>query len=297
MEHTPVLLREALESLDPKSGEVVIDVTLGLGGHAMGFLERIGSKGRLIGIDADQKNLETSRKNLQGKNVTLIYGNFRDLPILLSQVRSTAGTAVPQCDILFADLGLSSVHIDDPLRGFTFRSVSPLDCRFDQMSGRPASALLSEASEGELLRIFTEYGELPNVRLFVQAILAERGAKRLERSSDLVLLAEKVFTWRTKKFLPQIFQALRIAVNDEIGALSVLLEHGPLLLSQGGRMGVISYHSLEDRMVKERFSGLTQGGKLASYELLTKKPIKPTMEEVGRNPRSRSAILRILKKL
>lgn len=290
MQHTPVLLREALELLDPKPGEVIVDVTLGLGGHAAKFLEKIGSRGKLIGIDADEKNLAEARKKLTGKNVTLIHGNFRDLPSLLSQ------STITTCDILFADLGLSSPHLDDPERGFSFRTDAPLDLRFDQTHGENALELLRDSKEANLLRIFREYGELPDARPLVQIIVTGRKKHPLGRTSDLVASAEEAYGWRAQKLLPQIFQALRIAVNDEMGALTSLLEHGPLLLSQGGRMAVMSYHSLEDRMVKLRFASLAPRGAVSQYELLTPKPIKPTIEEIKANPRSRSAKLRFLQK-
>lgn len=313
--HTPVLLRESLNLLTPKPGEVVVDVTLGLGGHALAFLERIGGKGKLIGIDADERNLEATAVLLERANTStalsagsvsesrgfstrrpfgsprskrteFIHANFRDLPAL----------HLPQCDILFADLGLSSPHLDDPERGFSFRSDAPLDMRFDQTQGESASDLLRQAEEGYLLKIFREYGELSDARPLVKAILTRRKKNPLQRTSDLVDAAKEAYGWKAQKLLPQIFQALRIAVNDEIGALASLLEHGPLLLSQGGRMGVISFHSLEDRMVKQRFASLTPRGAVSQYTLLTPKPIKPTMGEVAANPRARSARLRILRK-
>jgi len=293
--HTPVLLREVIDHLHPQSGETVIDLTVGLGGHAKAFSEKIGSKGKLIGLDADEKNLAEATKNIAEKNVQFLHVNFRELPTL----------NLPLCDILFADLGLSSPHIDDPQRGFTFREDSPLDCRFDQTHGEPASLLLERASEEELVRIFGEYGELRFARTLAQEIMARRAPQAFGRSSDLVRAVEKVFSWKAKKVLPQIFQALRIAVNDEMGALSILLDYGPSLLKPGGRFGIISYHSLEDRMVKRRFqelAGIPGSGVFktalvpTSYTLLTKKPVQPTMEEIQRNPRSRSAVFRILQK-
>jgi 16S rRNA (cytosine1402-N4)-methyltransferase len=279
MRHIPVLQSEVLEIFIPRKGETVIDVTLGLGGHAKAFLERIGSKGRLIGVEADEKNMRAVRLELGTKsNVMLMHANFRNLPNL------------PPCDILFADLGLSSPHIDDPERGFTFRKDSPLDLRFDRSQGLPASKLLQTASEQELLRIFGEYGELENARALVREIDTNRP---FERSTDLVNVAERAFGFRAMKLLPQIFQALRIAVNDEIGALEALLEYGPSFLKSGGRMGIISYHSLEDRLVKQRFRALCAGAS-ASYKLLTKKAVQPTLEEIDRNPRARSARFRAI---
>lgn len=322
MEHTSVLLSEALELLDPKSGETVIDVTVGLGGHAQALLEEIGRKGKLIGMDADAGNLEEAaallgratlslskrsesrglstrrplRRTPRSRRVTLIHGNFRDIHAILE--RCTPLRSVPQCDILFADLGLSSPHLDDPERGFSFRFDAPLDLRFDQTQGKSAADLLNDAKGEELLRMFREYGELPDARPIVRKILVRRKEHSLARTTDLVTIAEESYGWRAQKLLPQIFQALRIAVNDELGALASLLDMGPFLLKPGGRMGVISYHSLEDRMVKERFRALSTAGTVVrQYELLTPKPIKPTMEESKGNPRSRSARLRVLRKV
>lgn len=285
--HTPVLLNEAIDLLDPKPGETVVDLTTGLGGHAKAFIERIGPRGKLICLDADEENLSESRKNISGKNVEFLHANFREISSL----------NLPQCDILFADLGVSSPHIDDPKRGFTFREESPLDCRFDQSRGEPASVLLQNASERELARIFAEYGELKHVRKLVRSIVTTRVKKPFLQSSDLVFAAESVFGWEAKKVLPQIFQAMRMAVNDEGGALTSLLDAGPSFLTQGGRFGMISYHSLEDRMVKQRFRSLSaEGAAIAPYTLLTKKPVRPSMQEISHNPRARSAVFRILQK-
>ena len=300
MQHIPVLRDVSLKYLDPQSGESVIDCTLGLGGHATSFLERIGKKGKLIGIDADEMNLSNSvvrvrEPALPKKNVELLHANFRDLPTL----------DLPPCDVLFADLGLSSPHIDDPARGFTFREDGPLDCRFDQSQGLPASHLLQNNSETELIKLFQEYAEVQKAHLLVRGIIDAREKSPLQSSSDLVSIVEETYGFKAKRVLPQIFQALRIAVNDEMEALKILLEHGPLLLKPNGRMGIISYHSLEDRMVKQRFRALTQATKdpitgadlaPASFTLLTKKALQPTLEEVESNPRSRSAKLRIIQK-
>lgn len=306
MKHIPVLHSEVLDLLNPQKGETVIDVTLGLGGHAKAFLEAIGKSGKLFGVDADEKNLEEAAKALnveKGAKVELIHGNFKEYVRDASTPSSAAATdsaqhdvLLPTCDILFADLGLSSPHIDDPARGFTYREDSPLDCRYDQSQGVSASALLMQSSEEELIRIFKEFGELKVAHPLVRAIVEARDKKSLSQTSDLVLIVDEVFTFKAKKLLPQIFQALRIAVNDEIGALESLLEYGPTLLNDGGRMGVISYHSLEDRLVKQRFGSLSAGTR-ASYQLLTKKAVQPTLEEIEQNPRARSARFRCIKKV
>ncbi len=277
--HVPVLLRETLEFLSPRKGETVIDCTLGLGGHAEGFADRIGRRGKLIGIDADEENLREGKQRVQG--LQGLQGNFRDI----------ASFDLPSCDILFADLGVSSPHLDDPERGFSFRAEGPLDCRYDQTRGQTASELIVDLSVEQLGRIFSEYGEVERARPLARAVKE----KEPRTTNDLVCVAEEVYGFRAKKVLPQIFQTLRIAVNDEMGALTSLLEYGPSLLKSGGRFGIISYHSLEDRMVKQRFRALSRGG--ASYQLLTPKAIQPKMEEIDTNPRARSARLRAICKL
>ncbi len=285
--HTPVLLREALEILNLKTGEVVLDATLGLGGHAEAFLGRVGHKGKLIGLDADKKNLEEAKRKLSQKNVVLLHANFRDIHSL----------KLPPLDVLFADLGLSSPHIDDPERGFTFREDSPLDLRFDQTNGETASDLLMRSTTEDLTTLFREYGEIDRARHLAEVITEKRKKHPLLRSSDLLTIMDEVFHFKAKKALPQVFQALRIAVNDEIGALASLLEHGPMLLKPNGRMGIISYHSLEDRMVKNRFRELSAGDSTSSFRLLAQKPILPTMEEIQANPRARSAKFRIIQRV
>jgi 16S rRNA (cytosine1402-N4)-methyltransferase len=302
LKHTPVLLQTVLGLLDPREGEVVLDVTVGLGGHARGFLERIGPKGKLLGIDADQENLKEAATVLrvgEVRNVRLIHANFRDLCNL-------PNLQTPSCDILFADVGVSSPHIDDPSRGFRYRGEAVLDCRYDRSQGITAAELLKRASLRELQQIFREYGELPRSSPLAQIVYSTRTKTPIESSQDLLALAQKIYGWRTTHYLPQIFQAIRIAVNDELGALSLLLQNGPAFLKLGGRMGVISYHSLEDRLVKQRFRELTTPlrdpltGAILSplpYELLTKRPLRPTLGEIESNPRARSARFRAIRKV
>ncbi len=294
MRHVPVLYTTVLDLLHPREGEVVVDVTLGLGGHAKGFLEKIGPKGKLIGIDADEENLREAAKVLHAKNVELIHANFLDLPHL----------DLPQCDILFADLGLSSPHLDEAERGFSFRKEGPLDCRFDRTKGMTAAELLMRSSEKELLHIFQDYGEVRGAKKFVDVLLEVREERPIATTQDLLGIVENVYGWRAKGVLSQIFQALRIAVNDELRALEVLLSAGPKLLKPGGRMGILCYHSLEDRLVKETFRALTDapkhpvtGAPLSepAFALLTKKPIQANLTEIEDNPRARSSRFRAVK--
>lgn len=282
-EHVPVLSKEILLLLAPQAGETIIDATIGCGGHAKAFLEAIGPKGKLIGIDADRENLTVAERNLapwQGR-FHLIHGNFRDISNILASVS-------PAPSIMFADLGLSSPHIDDPSRGFTFRADAPLDLRFNREESTPASSLIARCSLQELVAIFRTYGELPRSL----ALAEEIHSSYPTRTSDLRSCVEKVFGWRAQRYLPQVFQALRIAVNDELSALRNFLRDGPELLAPGGRMGIVCYHSLEDRMVKQEFRRRS----LARFRLLTAKAVRPTPEECAQNPRSRSARFRAIQR-
>ena len=287
------MLGTVLDVLSTKKGEKVLDVTLGLGGHSVEFLKAIGSSGKLIGLDADEKNLEEARKNLSAisMNFELHHSNFSRLSEL----------ELPQVDILFADLGLSSPHLDDPGRGFTFREDTPLDLRFDQSRGITGANLIKQSSEQDLFLIFKKYGELEQARKLAKAIKATH----IDTTGDLRACTEAVCGHRAVQALPQVFQALRIAVNDEIGALESLLKYGPTLLKPGGRMGIITFHSLEDRPVKQKFRELSTSekdevtgavSKEADFELLTKKPLLPSEEELEENSRARSAKFRAIRK-
>lgn len=289
--HVPVLLREVLTLLAPQKGETVLDVTLGTGGHAEAFLEQIGGEGTLIGLDADMQNLARAESRLRARegHVDCRHANFRDI----------AGLGLPPVDVLFADLGLSSPHVDDPGRGFTFRTEAPLDLRYDRTHGLSAAAWLAQVSEEEITRCLRLCGELSSARRFARALKERQPAT----TTAVVLVAESVYRWRAKILLPQIFQALRIAVNDELGSLDRLLVTAPSLLKPGGRMGIISYHSLEDRRVKQTFRLLVTPPKhpdtgqdlhAADFTLLTRKAVVPSDEEQHRNSRSRSAKLRVI---
>jgi len=294
MTHIPVLEETALSFLKPKTGERVLDVTLGLAGHATRFLQATGPDGEFVGLDADATNLAFAREKLSifGDRVTLHHVNFGRLPEL----------ELEPVDILFADLGLSSPHVDDPERGFTFRAESPLDLRFDQSIGFSASQYIEHASEEEIAQIMRDFGELYQP---ARRIGKELAGKTFTTSTELRAVIESVFTFKAKSMLPQIFQALRMAVNDELGVLQTLLETGPFLLKSGGRMGVISFHSLEDRMVKQAFRALTTPekdpitGKIsvdAAFELVTTKAVVPDAAEIAANPRARSVKFRILRR-
>ncbi len=250
-------------------------------------------EGVLVGIDADEQNLSLAKKRLdsQGGTTEYIRANFRDV----------ANLSLQPFDVIFADLGVSSPHFDDPERGFTFRFDSPLDMRYDRTAGLTAAQLIEQNSEKELEGIFREYGELSGARKLSQRLKADL-PKTTAQAKEC---AEKCFGYRAPSLLPQVFQALRIAVNQEMQSLKTFLDAAITLLVPGGRLGVISYHSLEDRMVKQLFRALSTpeidertGAPLAPapYVLLTKKPVVPSPEEMERNPRSRSAKFRVLQR-
>ena len=294
LRHIPVLENTVVDVLSPSPGATVLDCTLGLGGHARRLAERIGESGTLIGLDADSTNLELARAHLSGLacNVELHHVNFREIDTL----------HLPQLDVIFADIGLSSAHVDDPERGFSFRSDAPLDLRFDRTQGETAAELIEKSDEEDLKRIFWNYAELKQAGKLA-TIIKERV---IETTFDLKNAVEIAFGWKAKQFLPQVFQALRIAVNDEIASLEKLLGTGPQLLKTGGRMGILSFHSLEDRAVKHAFKALATPlkdpltGKVAveaSFQLLTPKAIVPTPHEIEENPRSRSVKFRAIQRL
>ena len=297
--HVPVLRTEVLSLLAPKPGDTVVDATLGLGGHAAAFLDAIGPVGRLIGVDADAENLALARKSLPA-GVELHHGNFRQLPDLVKA----------PVDILFADLGLSSPHVDDASRGFTFRTSAFLDLRYDRGSGQTAAEFLLSSSEAEITRVLSEYGELPRSKTLARELhaLFRSQVRHLQewKTSDVVACVERVFGFQSKRVLPQVFQALRIAVNDEIGALRSLLTALPALLRPGGRSGIISYHSLEDREVKRALRSLCTVEKdprtgqdlhAPQWSLLTRKGVTPSAEEIAANPRARSAVFRAIARI
>ncbi len=293
MRHIPVLLTTVLDILGPQAGDRVLDVTLGLGGHSEAFLKAIGPAGHLVALDADEENMRFAKERLApfGNQAELHHINFGD-------VRSQELEPV---DIVFADLGLSSPHIDNAERGFSFRFDGPLDLRFDRSRGETAADLLERISPEDLYVVFRKYGELQQSNRLSKLL----AGKRWETTSDVKKIVEEAYGYRAKSVLPQVFQALRIAVNDELGVLTELLHAGLDLLKPGGRMGVLSYHSLEDRMVKHLFREVCTPlkdpvtGKVAvpsAFELVTPKAIVPSDQEIQENQRARSAKFRVIRK-
>jgi 16S rRNA (cytosine1402-N4)-methyltransferase len=304
--HEPVLAREVLEILRPAPGKLLVDCTLGGGGHALLFLER---GARVIGIDKDPRALAAANARLArfGEAFRAVRADFRDARNVLDAL------GIGEVDGALADLGVSSPQLDEPERGFSFSRPGPLDMRMGQ-EGETLADLLRRIDERELARILREYGEEPFARPVARAV--KRAVEAAEGPLDTARLAEVVSRAIPRKAWPRkihpatrTFQALRIAVNDELGALAAWLEGLPRLLAPGGRAAVISFHSLEDRRVKEKFRALAQActcppdlpvcvcNAKASFALVTRKVVVASDEEVAANPRARSAKLRAVEKL
>lgn len=294
--HTPVMLKESIDGMQIQKDDICVDVTFGGGGHSREILSRLGKKGHLYSFDQD----EDAEKNApDDKRFTFVRGNFRFLYNFMRYHN------VETIDALLADLGVSGHHFDDETRGFSFRFDSELDMRMNKRGGRTAAELLNTADEEQLARIFKLYGELNCSRKLAATIVKQRALKPFRRVSDLIEAAKPFCPpQREKKELAKVFQALRIEINQEIESLKEMLEQAKELLKPGGRLVVITYHSLEDRIVKNfiksgNIDGIIEkdffGRSTSPFD--TKKVILPSDEEMQINPRSRSAKLRIAIKI
>jgi 16S rRNA (cytosine1402-N4)-methyltransferase len=292
--HVPVLLQESVDGLDIKPNGIYVDVTFGGGGHSREILSRIGENGHLYSFDQD----EDAEKNILNDNrFTFVRSNFRYLRNWMRYY------GVEHIDGLLADLGVSSHHFDDETRGFSFRFDAPLDMRMNKRSGMTAAEILNNYDEEQLADIFYIYGEIKNARKVASAIIKARGTKAIETTGDLMQITESLFPReREKKETAKLFQALRIEVNHEMEALKEMLYGAQDVLREGGRLSVITYHSLEDRIVKNIMRAGNAEGKVnqdffgrtvAPFRQISNKVIIPNEEEQQRNPRSRSAKLRI----
>jgi 16S rRNA (cytosine1402-N4)-methyltransferase len=292
--HVPVLLQESVDGLDIKPDGIYVDVTFGGGGHSREILSRIGENGHLYSFDQD----EDAEKNILNDNrFTFVRSNFRYLRNWMRYY------GVEHIDGLLADLGVSSHHFDDETRGFSFRFDAPLDMRMNKRSGMTAAEILNNYDEEQLADIFYIYGEIKNARKVASAIIKARGTKAIETTGDLMQITESLFPReREKKETAKLFQALRIEVNHEMEALKEMLYGAQDVLREGGRLSVITYHSLEDRIVKNIMRAGNAEGKVnqdffgrtvAPFRQISNKVIVPNEEEQQRNPRSRSAKLRI----
>lgn len=283
--HKPVMLKEVLQYLDLKPGEIVIDATIGLGGHSVEILKAIGEKGLLIGIDRDNEVLDIAKERLRkiADNFVLFNTSYDKIPEILDELK------ISSVNKMLFDLGFSSFHIEKSGRGFSFmRLDEPLDMRYSMSTSITAADILNTYDEKELEHIFWTYGEEPFAKKLSKKIVEARKTKKFVFVRDLVEIVEKVIPKAKKHKATKIFQALRIVVNDELNLLQRALNNALYLLSPKGRLAILTYHSLEDRIVKNFFK--------SNAEILipiNKKVIRPSMEEVRSNPRARSAKLRV----
>lgn len=296
--HIPALLPETLDALDIKSNGIYVDATFGGGGHSRAIVEQLDSNGHLYSFDQDE---DAVKRAFEDPRFTIVYSNFRFLSNFLRYYN------VDGVDGILADLGVSFHHFDDKDRGFSFRFEGPLDMRMNQKAKQTAAWILANYNEEQLANIFYLYGELKSARKIASAIVKARNISPIDTIERLLEVTKPLINPRQeKKELAMLFQALRIEVNGEINVLKKFLQQSLNALKPGGRLVIITYHSLEDRLVKTfmRSGNLTGemekdffGRNLSPFKLLTSKPIVPSDEEIERNPRSRSAKLRIAQKL
>ena len=305
--HTPVMVDEVLAQMDIKPGGCYIDATVGGGGHSEAVLQRVGAKGFLLCVDRDQDALTraTLRLGEQFRNFVTEQGDFRDLAEI------AARRAVEHVDGVIMDLGMSSDQVDDAQRGFSFMREGPLDMRMDRTQMETAFDLVNEESPEHLAELLKTFGEERQGRRIARAIVDARRRKAIETTTELAEIVARVKGGRRGRQHPatQTFQALRMAVNDELESISKGLEAALALVRPGGRVGVISFHSIEDRLVKQCFArhvgqwqSLPEGGQRWSgvqpaARRITRKPVSPGAEEIDANPRARSAKLRVIERM
>ena len=292
--HFPVLLREVIDYLDPVPGDVILDATLGGGGHAVEILKKIVPGGRLIALDRDPEAVERGRQRLENfkDEVIFINDDFRNVDRVLKRA------GIEGINGAIFDLGMSSFQVDDGRRGFSFLKDGPLDMRFNVSQKLSAADVVNRSGKEELADIIKRYGEEKHARLVAGAILAARRKKRIKTTGELadIILKAAGGKYRKQRLHPacRAFQALRIYVNDELAALEEAADKTVFYLRPGARMCVISFHSLEDRIVKNIFRGMAKRGEVT---LVTRKPVTPGREEVRGNPRARSAKLRVAERV
>jgi 16S rRNA (cytosine1402-N4)-methyltransferase len=300
--HVPVLLKEAIDFLAVQRGGTYLDATVGLGGHSCEIAKRLGAPGHLIGFDKDPVALAiasgatgalarpSGEPQADWPRITLIHGSFAEV---------AERVASASLDGMMADLGVSSLQLQDPARGFSFQADAPLDMRMNPMSGETAEQVVNHLDERELADVIYEFGEERRSRRIARAIVRSRPIQTTKQLVDVISAAARSMKLGQHKYdrihpATRTFQALRIFVNHELDDLKALLEASPRVLKPGGRLVVISFHSLEDRIVKD---AMREGAKLGLYRPLTKKPVTATEEEIDRNPRSRSAKMRAAERL
>lgn len=289
--HAPVLVAEVVSMLAPQPDGFYVDCTAGLGGHTAAMLE--AGAGRVLAIDRDEVALGLARERLRewSGRVEFVHSDYRDLPRLMRE------RGAPEASGILADLGVSSMQLDDPARGFSFRQSGPLDMRMDRSRGEPLAARLAGVDDETLADVIFRFGEERRSRRVARSILAARDRGELETTADLAVAVRKgAGTGRWERIDPatRTFQALRIWVNGELDDLDSFVEAAAGQLRPGGRLAVIAFHSLEDRIVKQVSRRLAAAG---ACTMVTRRPVQPGEEEVGRNPRARSARLRVLEKV
>jgi 16S rRNA (cytosine1402-N4)-methyltransferase len=294
--HDPVLLKESIDALNIKENGTYVDATFGGGGHSNLILQKLGAKGRLFGFDQDEDVLPNVSED---ERFTFIHHNFKYLKRFLKL------NGVDQVDGILADLGVSSYQLDNADRGFSFRFDADLDMRMNQQGDITAVEIINNYDSKSLQNVFSLYGEVRNAKTLANAIEIERTKKPVKTINDLLQILGPLVRGNRNRYLAQVFQALRIEVNDEIGALKTFLEEAKEVLKPGGMIVVISYHSLEDRVVKNflkfgNFEGQVikdfYGNIERPFKIITKKAILPSEEELKINPRSRSAKMRVAEK-
>jgi len=283
--HISVLKEEVLQLLDPQPGQVIVDATLGVGGHGLAILKKLGETGKLIGIDRDPEMLALAKRELAGYPATFVHGNFENLPEILEELQCG------RVDAVIADLGFCSDQLAEPRRGLSFQQEGPLDMRLDPTRGDSAADLVRRLQEKDLADIFWRFGEEHFSRRIARKIVEARKVAPLTTTTELADLVRSCVPRQHGVRHPidpatRVFQALRIAVNDELGALEQLLKILPDCLKPSGKAAIISFHSLEDRLVKRAFR------ERETFEEITRKPRVAQEEEVRHNPRARSAKLR-----
>ena len=293
-QHVPVLLEEALQYLNVRPGSVIVDATLGLAGHSAEIARRLGAKGRLICFDRDPEAMAQAKLLLE--QVAAELGSEMPQVVFEPRAFSEAAAAIApnSLDGLLADFGVSSLQLDEAHRGFSFRSEGPLDMRMDTRSGETAEQVVNQEDEDRLADLIYEFGEERRSRRIARAIVRARPITTTAELARVVAAAAPAMKGDKIHPATRTFQALRIRVNNELGEIRSLLESAPSLLKPGGRLALISFHSLEDRLVKDAFR---EAARNKVYEVLTKKPVVASEQEEMRNPRSRSAKLRAVEKL
>jgi 16S rRNA (cytosine1402-N4)-methyltransferase len=295
--HVPVLLKEAIDFLAVRRGGTYIDATVGLGGHSLEIAKRLGAPGHLIGVDKDPAALGIARKRLRSAGVLPANTNWPEITLLHASF-AEIGRRFPSAvvDGILADLGVSSLQFSDPARGFSFQAEGPLDMRMNPQSELTAEQVVNQFDERELADLIYEFGEERRSRRIARAIVRSRPIRTTAELAEIVSAAARPMKQAERRIHPatRTFQALRIFVNRELDDLRKLLKAAPEVLKPGGRLVIISFHSLEDRIVKD---AMREGAKLGQSRLLTKKPVTPGAQEIDRNPRARSAKLRAAERI